>query len=323
MATAQQTLAGCQRHAGTLWRRLWYGVQRLHARPDWPAFAGGDWAEHIMSVAVTDRFHAKQGRSTGRWILQTGDRRLAVYLKRHYRLPWWQGLLAALWPEGGWSPAWQEWRNLHWAREQGLPVPAPVAAGEFIGPWGRLQSVLAVEELTGMSPLHLVIPKAAKALAPTEFARWKRGLTAELARLTRALHGRRRFHKDLYLCHFYLPEDAVTVWPGLERAETWRGRVHMIDLHRLGQHRRTWLWWQVKDLAQLLYSSDVVGVDDRDRLRFWRAYLGASRRAWLGRLLGLGIRLRAWNYHRHKARRRDTRSSPASGGGKSSEANAR
>src|SRR5205085_6601985 len=143
------------------WRRLLRGSRRLQQRPDWEEFAGAGWAERILAVHVTDRFHAKQGRSTGRWVLETGGQRLAVYLKRHYRLPWWQGWLATLWPEAGWSPALEEWHNLEWARAHGLPVPAAVAAGEFIGPWGRFQSFLAVEELYGMLPLHEAIPAAA------------------------------------------------------------------------------------------------------------------------------------------------------------------
>src|SRR5262245_26416989 len=173
--------------SGTLWRRLARGVWRLRERPDWSAFAGPGWAEHIMDAAVTDRFHAKQGRSTGRWILHAGGRRLAVYLKRHYRLPWWRGLLAALWPGRGWSPALEEWEHLAWARAQGLPVPDAVAAGERIGPWGRLQSFLAVEELADMLPLHEAIPAASARLDADAFGAWKRGLTAELARLAREL----------------------------------------------------------------------------------------------------------------------------------------
>ena len=74
----------------------------------------------------------------------------------------------------------QEWRHLHWARSQGLPVPAAVAACEYIGPWGRLQSALAVEELAGMVPLHQAIPAAAAALDPGQFTAWKRGLTVSM-----------------------------------------------------------------------------------------------------------------------------------------------
>jgi len=281
----------------TLWKRLTGSVARLHQRADWPGFAGADWPDRIMGVTVTDRFHAKQGRSTGRWILQVDGRRLAVYLKRHYRLPWWQGLLAALWPRHGWSPALQEWQHLEWARGRGLPVPQTVAAGEYIGPWGRLQSLLAVEELTGMLPLHEAIPLAAARLDALPFRQWKLSLVREMARLTRELHDRSRFHKDLYLCHFYIAEADTA------RIPEWRDRVHLIDLHRLGHHRWTGRLWQVKDLAQLLYSSEVLGVDARDRLQFWRDYLGEDRRRFASRILRTWIVFKWRRYRRHNLKK--------------------
>jgi heptose I phosphotransferase len=206
--------------------------------------------------------------------------------------------MATLWPGKGWSPGIQEADHLEWAQRHGLPVPAVVAAGESIGPWGKLQSFLAVEELTDMLPLHQAIPAAAECLDLAAFARWKRGLVAEMARLTRALHVRRCFHKDLYLCHFYLPRVDVEVEPA-----NWHGRMHLIDLHRLGHHPWLWRLWQVKDLAELAYSSEVGGVTARDRLRFWRAYLGTDRRLaawWLERMVLLKWR----RYRRHNDKRR-------------------
>jgi heptose I phosphotransferase len=285
----------------TLWGRLVRGVRRLRQRADWPQFAGDDWADRILDVAVTDRFHAKQGRTTGRWVLRAPaepGRRLAVYLKRHYRLPRWQGLLAALWPWRGWSPAFREWENLEWARKQGVPVPEVVAAAEYVGPWGRLRSFLAVEELAGMLPLNEAVPLAALRLEPPAFRRWKRGVVAEMARLTRLLHDRRAFHKDLYLCHFFLAADDTRGEP----AGGWRGRVFLIDLHRLAQHAWAWRLWQSKDLAQLLYSSEIIGVDARDRLRFWLDYHGGTCRTapWLRR----GVLWRWRRYRLHNARDR-------------------
>ncbi len=231
-------------------------MRRLRQRPDWPIFtAGTDWPERIMDLTVTDRFNAKQGRSTGRLILagaNGGGRagHLTVYLKRHYHLPWWHGLLATLWPNGNWSPALQEWEHLEWARRQGVPVPSVVAAAEFIGPGCRLRSILAVEELSNMLPLHEAVPLALAALTPEAFRAWKQGLVTELARLARLLHDRHVFHKDLYLCHFYIDRGDLTAVPAV-----WRGRVCLIDLHRLTHHPWSWRWWQLKDLAQLLYSS--------------------------------------------------------------------
>ncbi|HZY89912.1 MAG TPA: lipopolysaccharide kinase InaA family protein [Gemmataceae bacterium] len=286
----------------SFWRRLLRGARRLRERPDWPLFAGADWPDRIMDVAVTDRFSAKQGRSTGRWVLHrpaaNGEGRLAVYLKRHYQLPRWQGLLAALWPRGGWSPALQEWKHLEWARQQGVPVPEVVAAAEYIGPWGRLQSFLAVEELADMLPLHEAIPLAATRLDAPTFRRWKRTLVAEMARLTRMLHDRRCFHKDLYLCHFYVARDDTACLPA------WRGRVFLIDLHRLTRHAWTWRLWQTKDLAQLLYSSAVPGVDARDQLSFWGHYRGAGPRRGADRWLRWFVLFKWRRYCRHNLRRR-------------------
>src|SRR5579883_133605 len=282
---------------GTLWQPLCHGVRRLRQLPHWPEFAGSDWAEHIMQAAVTDRFHAKQGRTIARWTWANEDRQLVVYLKRHYRLPWRHRLLALLWPEGNWSPAMQEWEHLERARSAGLPVPAAAAGGEFIGPWGRFHSFLAVEELTGMLALHEAVPLAAERLAPTTFRHWKRSLIRHMVELARRLHDRRWFHKDFYLCHFYVAEEDT------RRLPDWQDRVHLIDLHRLAHHPWTWSWWRIKDLAQLLYSSDVPGVDARDRLWFWRLYFGAGRRWRSIRWLRQIILLQAWNYQRRHDRR--------------------
>jgi hypothetical protein len=176
-------------------------------------------------------------------------------------------------------------------------VPEALAAGEFIGPWGRLQSFLAVEELTGMLPLHQAIPAAAARLDPRSFERWKHGLIHEMVSLTLDLHRRHWFHKDLYFCHFYIP--ALDT----ERVPEWRGRVWLIDFHRLGHHPWTWRWWRAKDLGQLLYSSDVPGVTARDRLRFWRAYLAGDRLGWTARWLRWCAHFKSRNYLRRHERK--------------------
>lgn len=281
------------------WQRLVRGMRRLYApRADWPRFVGDDWPDQIMHAELTDDFHAKQGRSTARWALSAGDDRLVVYLKRHYQLPRWLGMLATLWPGGDWSPGMHEGRNLEWARSQGLPVPNVVAAGEFVGPWGKLQSFLAIEELTGMMPLHEAIPLASTQLEPAQFREWKAGLTRELARLARILHDRSFFHKDLYLCHFFIARADTTRVP-----TTWADCVFMIDFHRLARHPFLRTVYTSKDLGQLLYSSDVEGVDARDRLRFWRAYFGPRRHTRWARWLRRIVEMRGRRYREHNAKR--------------------
>lgn len=262
------------------------GAWRAWHADDWPAELTGD---AVMAADVRDRFHAKQGRTIARWAPQNGP---VVYVKRHYRHGWLRSWLAHLGLAR--SDAWQEANHIAWAADHGFRVPRTVAVGQRCGPWGRLQGYIATEELTGMLPLHEAVPLARKRLSSPAFAAWKRGLTLALAAVVGRLHGAERFHKDLYLCHFYVPARMTHYVPG-----GWGDHIVMIDLHRLGHHPIAAAWWRLKDLAQLLYSTDVPGLTARDRLRFWRAY-GGSRRSWLRRL----ILVRYRNYRRHNAARK-------------------
>jgi Lipopolysaccharide kinase (Kdo/WaaP) family len=269
----------------------------LRSLPEWDAALGPDWPRRVMAVTETDRKHEKQGRSIVRWAVSDS---LTVYLKRHFVLSPSLGWLARFFPRRAWSPGLQEWEHLSWARSAGLPVPRPVAAGEFRGQGSKIQSFLAVEELTGMSALHEAIPAAVERLTPSAFVRWKRGLILELARLCREMHRRRAFHRDLYLCHFFIHDTDISQPPG-----DWYGRVVMIDFHRLGKFPFTWPVWQVKDLAQFLFSTfDVPGIGARDRVRFWKHYRdgdwGTSSRP--PGVVSRFARWKAAGYARHNAR---------------------
>jgi len=252
----------------------------VHAADDWERFAGPDWLAGILTVPVTDRHHAKQGRSIGRWTLTAGHETKTVYLKRHFVLPGKSALLAKLFPGKAWSPGLQEYEHLLWAKRAGIPVPSVAAVGERRGGPEGLQSFLAVEELADMSALHEAIPAAAANLGDLDFTPWKRGLFAEVARLTWELHRRGAYHQDLYLCHFYIRNDDAETPPA-----HWRDRVVVIDFHRLKHTRMRGAWYQAKDLGQLLFSTEGVrGLGDGDRstlLELYRVCRGkADRQPW-------------------------------------------
>jgi heptose I phosphotransferase len=263
-----------------------------------------DLDEKVMTLESRDRFHAKQGRSTARVLFHEHEAAptrppLSVYLKRHYRLPWPSRLAALVHPGGGYSPGAAEWRHLERVRRLGIAVPETVAAGERIGPWGGLQSYLMIADLVGCQPLHEAIPLLRQRLNPQVFAAWKRRVIAALAEIAARLHRARLFHKDLYLCHFFVdtaPEvlDAIT-------AGTQPITLTLIDLHRLGHHRWWPDRWRCKDLGQLLFSTyGVAGISDRDRLRFWKHYrssLPLRRPHWQARF----IVLKAARYLAHNA----------------------
>jgi heptose I phosphotransferase len=222
-----------------------------------------------MTLESLDHLHAKQGRSTARVRFDSGAESLSVYLKRHYRLPWPNRLAALIHPGGRHSPASAEWAHLERAKALGIAVPEVVAVGEWVGPWGALKSYLMVAELVGYAPLHEAVPELARSLEPAAFASFKRALVVEMAGIAARLHEAHAFHKDLYLCHFFLDRgpDALP-----DR------RLCLIDLHRLAVHRWTAPRWRWKDLGQLLFSTlGVAGIDNRDRLRFWMHYRRRSK----------------------------------------------
>ena len=108
----------------------------------------------------------------------------------------------------------------------GIDVPEVVAAGEQSARAPALQSFLMIAELTGSTAVNELLPQLADRLDRAELCRLKRRVIAEMARITATLHRARVFHKDLYLCHFFLePRQAHS---GLSSEG-----LSLIDLHRL------------------------------------------------------------------------------------------
>jgi heptose I phosphotransferase len=262
---------------------------RRHHVPDWAAHLGADWHRRLLEADLTDRLHRKQGRNIARWTLRGSAGRLAVFVKRHYTHSWWQSLAPF-----ARSDAAREWHHLRQANGLGIPVPRAVAFAEWSNWPGRLRSAIVLEELDGMVGLHEAIPLAAKLLSRAAFRRWKVGLIVELVRLTKKLHDRGYFHRDLYLCHFFISSEAIEA--GVSR---WASRVVLIDFHRLSRQRLLPMIGRAKDLAQLLYSARLPGVTNRDVALFWRLYCGEERRPVLRRL----IEWKARRYELHNRKR--------------------
>jgi heptose I phosphotransferase len=257
--------------AGSFWHRLLRGSRWTWIDERFRAALPADLDARVMSLESRDRYHAKQGRSTARVVFHAPSGPLPVYLKRHFRLPWRQRLAALFDPAGGHSPGAAEWHHLQRVRALGIAVPEPIAAGERIGPWARLQSFLMVADLVDHQPLHEAIPALQRQLDPATFRAWKRTVIAALTAITATLHRARLFHKDLYLCHFFVdtrrPERVAA------RGTASELRLTLIDLHRLGHHPLRAGRWRRKDLGQLLFSTyGVPGIDDHDRVRFWSRY---------------------------------------------------
>jgi len=276
----------------SLWQRLTTTVTRSAHSPAWEA--GVSTQADVMRWPDGERHHAKQGRSIGLFRFRSEHGQINAYVKRHFRISTLHGLVTTLFPNWTMGPGRCEQKNIETARSLGIPVPKVLAVGEHVGPWGRMQSYIAIEELPRMIALHEAIPLAAKRLGSSLFRDWKAGLVREVARLCKLLHDSGNYHCDLYLCHFFIDEAMTGVIP-----QEWRERVWLIDFHRFTRARLASFWLRTKDLAQLLYSSSVDGVGLRDLVMFWRAYCGTRSFHLLRRLVVWKANL----YRRHNKKR--------------------
>lgn len=230
-----------------------------------------------------DRFVQKQGRSTGRYSVPTaGDGVVAVYIKKYFRMPWWQRWCLPLDRFAGLL----ELKNLRRVARLGISVPEPIAAGADRR--HPCRSLLAIRELTGYAPLNEFIPAWLAGGLGARRSEARRRLVEQIAEIARRLHLAQLYHRDFYLCHFFIRELP---------AQSALFDLVLIDLTRLKRSRLS--RWRVKDLAQLLYSSDLPGISMSDRLRFFKHYLRAPRLDRPARRLLRHIERKAAGYLRH------------------------
>ena len=98
-------------------------------------------------------------------------------------------------------------------------------------------------------------------------------LIAELARISKVMHGNGVCHRDYYLCHFLLHDEA-----SFSAEQITTPQLSLIDLHRALIRRKLPIRWVVKDVAGLYFSALHIGLNRHDFLRFVRLYSGKSLR---------------------------------------------
>ncbi len=266
---------------------MWQGTPELWVSDDLDQSSIAPAADLYQAIAMTepiDQFVSKQGRTTGRYRLPSNQGELNVFIKKYYHAPWWSRLLPAQFSEGM-----KERENLRLASELGIRVPRVIAAGA--DPQHKCKSFLVVEELSGYQPLDEFIPFRFSGKLNPETLELKLQLIEGVADIARRLHSARLYHQDFYLCHFFIKETPEASAPF---------DLVLIDLTRLIYSTRG--RWRVKDLGQLLFSSDFPQIDDLDRLHFMKSYLQSPRMDARLRRLARSVSFKAWFYRRHNRR---------------------
>ena len=261
---------------------------------------GLDTVEAVMAYRGGQRFREVPDRLTVRIPFTRSDGgKSAIYLKRHLRVDagaWLDGLLFWRKPL---TRAEAEYRNIFHLIEHGIATPQTVAMGQDHRWSIRQGSFLMTEEISGGLPADDFL-KEHFAARGSDF-RKKRLLVRQIARLARRFHGAGFYHRDFYLCHFF-----VRPWPTAGQdppchpegqsdeagvpCSRLRGHadaepeavpyiLHLIDLQRVRhcRGRKVGRRWIVKDLAALAYSAPAGVITRTDKVRFLREYFAADK----------------------------------------------
>lgn len=238
------------------------------------------------------------GRERWRWRFAAGDDRPAgeLYLKRYLATPLRTQFDRNLRQNGRCSAARWEYLQARRLATANVPAAAPIAFAELVR--GRLErrSVVLLDRVPG-DAFDRAWPGMVHRRHPWVRGALRRDLARRLARFVAAFHGTGCCHRDLYLCHIFID------WPAGDDAPP---RFHLIDLTRVHSPRLRRMRWLLKDLSQLDYSADALGLTRTDRLRFLLAYLGLERGAPRTRWYARRIVARSNRIRARAARRRTT-----------------
>ena len=179
-------------------------------------------------------------------------------------------------------------KGAHEAREAGgmrraAAAGVPTALLVFEGIDDEHGAVTGTLDLAPARPLDDLLRAGMAAAA-------RRRALEELAQAVAALHGAGLHHRDLYLCHVFCSEAGAL--------------AALIDLERLGAHRRPLGRRVIKDLAALASSVPEGTTSERERAVFLLRYLrarGIDRRGTYDRLVRR-IRRKTARIHAHVPR---------------------
>jgi heptose I phosphotransferase len=236
-------------------------AQNVYLRPDLRAWAGDD----VFAAARAQQgklYRSKEGRRTLQF-MHNGKR---YFLKYHAGTGWKEILKNLFQLKAPVLSAHNEYEAAQRLRALGVNTLLPVAYGERGWNPATRESFLVTEDLANTHSLEDVC-RHWNEQPPA--LRFKRAVIDKLADTARIMHGHGINHRDFYLCHFLLEQDAEQkIREGTDFC------CSLIDLHRGQIRQRVPRRWRVKDLGGLLYSSIDAGLRARDYYRFIRRYSG-------------------------------------------------
>ncbi|HOK95666.1 MAG TPA: lipopolysaccharide kinase InaA family protein [Anaerohalosphaeraceae bacterium] len=137
-------------------------------------------------------------------------------------------------------------------------TPQVIAYGGRWNGWSEKCSFIMTLEIPHGRSLEQKLPDCFETSPAPMQRQAKNECICRLADFVRRFHATGYRHQDLYLSHLFLSDEQI---------------LYLIDLHRTFKPRMRSRYYQVKDIAQLHYSSPAAKISRSDRLRFFRAYV--------------------------------------------------
>lgn len=204
----------------------------------------------------------------GRRTLRTEVDGRGYFVKIHRGIGWgeiFKNLSTAKLPVLG---ARQEWQAIDRLTQVGVATMTAVAYGERGNNPAAQHSFIVTEEL---APTESLEDYSLNWLQQPPEVKLKRALIARVGNMVGEMHRAGVNHRDCYICHFLLHTDKTVTSDDF--------RLSVIDLHRAQVRNVTPTRWRNKDLAGLYFSALNIGLTERDKLRFLRAYFSSATAA--------------------------------------------
>jgi len=230
-------------------------------------------------------YRNKEGRRTLRFE-KDGK---SYFLKHHRGVGWaeiFKNLLQLRLPVLG---AWNEYEAANKLSALAIDTLKPVAFGQRGHNPAQQESFLITEDLVNTISLE---DFCRPWLQQKPAFRLKRVLIEKVAKAAKVTHENGINHRDFYICHFLLENNAENK---IAHSESFC--CHLIDLHRCQIRPQVPHRWLVKDLGGLFYSAMDISLTRRDCYRFLKSYTGTTLRELLKSPLWLDVWVNAQNLY--------------------------
>jgi heptose I phosphotransferase len=234
----------------------------LYMREDIASLWQGTDAFVSAQALQGDVYRQVKGRRTLRF--EAAGR--SYFAKIHHGVGWLEIIKNLLTLKKPVVSARQEWQAITRLHSLGIATMSLAAYGERGRNPATRFSFLLTDELAQTTSLETLCAQWRTQRPAFSF---KCRLIAEVARISRVLHGNGVCHRDYYLCHFLLDNST---------ADAGQPALSVIDLHRALLGDKLHPRWVEKDIAALYFSCDNIGLSRTDLCRFVCAYTGMGLR---------------------------------------------